>query len=1285
MAPFDARFLAAFAKIFASADLVGLPSVDVEIVSPIHEPRAHVESLPRVTVSRPSDLARVEFRFVNLDVADADSGRTLVRGVASRPAYLVAAFGPQHLLEQAFFDPSGDTSRFVEKDATTPDPPGGAESPAYPIAARLSGSSRLAFIVTTERIPYSQAGLLHAMRVLPLSVAPHAEGHSPFLDWHVLADDLGALSRAEATLADVARIARLERTASELELRFGAHSAVAAVADSIRAGVEIGARARRDRRPPVPREPTAVETAIELPWRLQLSPHSRGAFMHAVDEVEHSGRVELWHTRLGWRTDAPAVMDAGSPPPVDESASPSRTVRAVWTRDFTEGNGPAQGSAAFPIENLGDPTTLPPFRATLSARDRMQLVHLTSNHRYPGASRRWSPSAVPVENLMLTTLGGWLASEVHFPDPIPPGLSVEEWQHRATMGRDHFVKVVYQGILLPFGHRASLIKVTERRVKGDNHATLYQRLFVVLRQPERRYLASGDKRYDNVMPFRWVRILTAATPPLALPVKLHPEAEGQIFIPSIATSDTPDGALPPAGVEPFRFRMIANDIDNRLVEFEGPLIFVEKTVFETARSTKHLILFAANEASPAYQLRGQRIAYAPPADPDDTTLATTSVTFDALFDTKTADRSRNFVLPVLRVASAVVPAMSAFTGQTEPKHLTYAKAYREHAFSETGTTNNKGGVFLELADGKGIPLTTPAAMNFSSQADKSGAFLSPNVDIKALARKVGPVGGDLAALASTPDSFDVGAMFGALGGAKLFGILPLSDLLPASGSPLPKFVTQAVNTVVALQQGITQARAFALEFGALLDNQTAAVQQAAVDLATAADQLANAIVVFSQPPHPPQDFEDLLGTVVQHASTLHTAFGTPDAATPLKLPRPVIERTDALLQRITGVAGDIGAVAGLIEQFYTGSLLPEQVSARLEWQTELVPWAPAGVSPPVFEPQGDKLLRLTSEIQAPLGSGRGGAVGVPTQLVSCSLPPFRLLLLGSTEFIAITVAVMEFSVRPGRKPDVNVQLDEDKGIEFLGPLAFVETLKEIIPFDGFSDPPYLDVQTSGLKAGFDLAIPDLAVGVFALTNIHLGAELSVPFIGESLEFRFFFASREDPFRLSVAFFAGGGFFAITISPKGVRMIEASFEFGAAVEMSFVVASGSLSVMAGIYFRLEIEGESQSVQLTGFFRARGEVDVLGLIQACIELYLELSYRSISGPGGDSAKAVGKASISVEVSVCFLSFSVSVSCEKQFAGSSGDPTFEDAMGPYTDAFGAARDPWAEYCAAFAPEPV
>ena len=97
-------------------------------------------------------------------------------------------------------------------------------------------------------------------------------------------------------------------------------------------------------------------------------------------------------------------------------------------------------------------------------------------------------------------------------------------------------------------------------------------------------------------------------------------------------------------------------------------------------------------------------------------------------------------------------------------------------------------------------------------------------------------------------------------------------------------------------------------------------------------------------------------------------------------------------------------------------------------------------------------------------------------------------------------------------------------------------------------------------------------------------------------------------------------------------------------------------MAGVYFCLRTQDGETSATLTGYFRARGEVDVLGLITASIEIYLELTYETASG------KAVGRASISVEVSVCMLSFSVSISCEKKFAGSSGDPTFAEVMGTH-----------------------
>jgi hypothetical protein len=1341
--PVDPRFLAAFGTVFAAASPVTPPieeaRLDTLLLPPFDSPLvvgggsgAAVESLPAVTVWRAADLANVHFRFVNLVLDGSGASRVVVRSASTRPGYLVAHFGPQHLLEQAFFDASGARSDFVkDPQDSSDDPPGGTEVPSYPVAARISGGSRIAFTVTDERILYSRAGLLDAMRTLPLSVAPHAEGATLVLDWVTLAGELGALdevARREVTLrssalrristrrgrpvedgtapgpagrvtdraavrravgraavsrdalAEVTRIARLRRTAGVVDARFGASSAVAAVAEDLAAGGVIGSGLPIvvEHRPPIPREPTSVETAIELPWRLQLSPGSRGGFTHAVEAVERTGRIELWHTRLGTRL--PTDASSATAPSVDDSASAARAVRAIWTRDFRDGAGPAEGAAAFPIEDLGDAATLPPFRSTLSARDRMQLVHLTSNHHYPTGGRkpRWNPPSVPVDSLMLSALGGWLASDVVIEKDLPPGLTVERWQHRATMGRDQYVKVVYSGVLLPFGHRASLVKVTERRVTDDDRATLYQRLFVVVREPERRFLGTGVTAHDNAMPFRWVRILTDATPPLAAPTSLLPGVSGQLFVPSIASLDAPAaGDDPPAGTRPFPFRMVANDVDNRLVEFEGPLIFAEKSVFEGGGSGPSpaavaAALAAAETRWATYDMRGQRIAFAPPADPEDTTLATRSIVFHAIPDTKTSDAARNVVLPAMRVASAVVPAMSAFTGRSDPKSLVYARAYRASAFSEAG---NAGGVFLELADAVGGAPASPSPMGFSTQADRSGAFLSPDVGVTALARKVGPIGGDLAAFAADPASFDAGGMFAALDGARLFGVLPLADLLPAAGSPVPRFITQAVNTVVALQQAMTRARTFVLTYQDRLADQGEDVEQAADELANAAEALADAVLVFSAPPHAHQDFEGLITALAERARTLRDALVAPVA--PLGLPRPVIEETDALLTRIGDAGDDAAAVAELIERFYTGSLLPEEVSARLEWETPLVPWAPGGVSPAVFLPRGDATLRLVSEIQAPLRSGPA----TPTALVTCSLPPFTLTLLGSTPFIAIHVDVMEFSMQPGRKPDVNVELAEGGGIEFLGPLAFVETLKEIIPFDGFSDPPYLDVQASGLRAGFDLAIPDLAVGVFALTNVRLGAELSVPFIGESLEFRFFFSTRDDPFRLSVALFAGGGFFAITIAPSGLKMIEASFEFGAAVEMSFVVASGSLSVMAGIYFRLEIEGGTQSVQLTGFFRARGEVDVLGLISACIELYLELSYRAV----GDSAKAVGKASISVEVSVCFLSFSVSVSCEKQFAGSSGDPTFVDAMGAYTDALGAARDPWSEYCAAFAPEPA
>ena len=80
------------------------------------------------------------------------------------------------------------------------------------------------------------------------------------------------------------------------------------------------------------RKATLDETAIEAPFRLQVSPTSEGHWVHAPQPVpadDAPGHLELWHTRLdtGARTEED-LLRPGRP----EDAE-TRVIRAVWARD----------------------------------------------------------------------------------------------------------------------------------------------------------------------------------------------------------------------------------------------------------------------------------------------------------------------------------------------------------------------------------------------------------------------------------------------------------------------------------------------------------------------------------------------------------------------------------------------------------------------------------------------------------------------------------------------------------------------------------------------------------------------------------------------------------------------------------------------------------------------------------------------------------------------------------------------------------------------------------------
>ena len=114
-------------------------------------------------------------------------------------------------------------------------------------------------------------------------------------------------------------------------------------------------------------------------------------------------------------------------------------------------------------------------------------------------------------------------------------------------------------------------------------------------------------------------------------------------------------------------------------------------------------------------------------------------------------------------------------------------------------------------------------------------------------------------------------------------------------------------------------------------------------------------------------------------------------------------------------------------------------------------------------------------------------------------------------------------------------------------------------------------------------------------------------------------------------------------------------------------------------------EKDAASLTGYFRLAGHVDVLGIITASLELYLELRFEFESG------KCVGKASLTIEISVFIFSGSVTVSCERKFAGSNGDPNLRQMLGlnpdvPLAQELAAISGPgvdyaWRDHCEAFA----
>ena len=154
--------------------------------------------------------------------------------------------------------------------------------------------------------------------------------------------------------------------------------------------------------PPPIQPPTDLQTALEIPYRLLLSPAGPVGWIHARTPVTSAGRTELWHSRV-----ANVVKSGTRSKLVEASLKAPVSLRAIWSPDFVD-------HGVLPTDN--DPGTVFPYLASLTPRNRAELVILTSGvsgyvvEQSGGGSATWVPQPVKASRLFLSALGGWLTS-----------------------------------------------------------------------------------------------------------------------------------------------------------------------------------------------------------------------------------------------------------------------------------------------------------------------------------------------------------------------------------------------------------------------------------------------------------------------------------------------------------------------------------------------------------------------------------------------------------------------------------------------------------------------------------------------------------------------------------------------------------------------------------------------------------------------------------------------------------------------------------------------------------
>lgn len=951
-------------------------------------------------------------------------------------------------------------------------------------------------------------------------------------------------------------------------------------------------------------------TAIELPWGLVVTaePRSRNATFvseHAPRPVvSHDGVTGLWNARLRAS---------------DGSATDARL-------------------ALIPLQAKPDPEDTTLNLAPLSAADR-QNIQSQSAAPTPELRR-----LAEVERLELSALGGSFSARGIWPN--------FEWDHDTTLGRDQRVRVLSKGVLYPFGHRAEFQILAERVMDPTGQASpsdppafaiagMRKELALMITEPVRR--AVNDERLAREFPFAEVEILTTSFRDIREP---RPDtANPWDWITFQRTPIAPDAIQEAINATNAELGPLIESVTQVLKDLPDTFEEMLQQGFQSA-----LDLQAARDELGTLDPEGMarhnaEINHVIDTLPPETPQEEISALIDQLFSNEEINAAfarkaqLEAQLPGLEAAvqqdldnmpdtikefadqgdenaQRVIALQDQLTTLEEKlQNFIAAKATKHNVFFTPHTNDGKplmfpvrcpnaeGDVFFSLPLIFVIDETLPRDDNFLEFRYLDDPLVVAHLEAAWQSRNAVPLPGvRLNPLQRAPIAPPKSADIQEVHQITIAGHSHNNTFRPSLTEFLVDLPTLRTLLPNQPERVALKLRDEFLNLGDQVDLALAPVRAIGIDFTDQPDRSGGLI----SPKYAADVISRELGPVAKAAlpdinvpvPNLSSVY---DGATLLGFPL-------AKLIRVDGPEG-LPKPPKIVPVMENG--IPS--GARMEW-TDIR-----------LKNHGPLRVKNTTKFRLMVESSKARTE------TTCTLSDFALVMPPTgPELLELSFKSVVFTQQIGRAPDLQIN---GLGVDFRGALKLLKKLQEeILPLIGISGPkPSIEATKSGITAKYALHLPRVPAGAFLLKNIAILIAMEVPFTKKPVTVSLGFASRENPFALTVLMFGGGGYIDVQVGGEGITRLEASLEFGAMIDIDLVVARAEVHALGGVHFLKSPDG---SINLEAYLRIGGSVEVLGLVSVSVELVVMLTYES------EPNRLVGRATLVIEVDVTFFSEAVTL---------------------------------------------